>query len=210
MTDVTAPGTVTGPLNSPDYAKRLAARHRAETRFRAYGLGAILIGMGFLVALLWTIVSEGAPAFLQAEIRVDVTFDKGCSIDKRLPALRGAFTITYEGPDGVTAHQPIDRLQLLWMDDPAPGISRSHFGATVTGSFVPDTTGEWTFGLTSVGAAVVRVDGEVVVDLSTPLTGARTSGWAAPRSAARQPSWQARPSRSASTTRCRSMRCCAV
>jgi phosphate transport system permease protein len=76
MTDVTAPGTVTGPLNSPDYAKRLAARHRAETRFRAYGLGAILIGMGFLVALLWTIVSEGAPAFLQAEIRVDVTFDK--------------------------------------------------------------------------------------------------------------------------------------
>jgi len=111
---------------------------------------------------------------------LDVTFDKGCSIDKRLPALRGAFTITYEGPDGVTAHQPIDRLQLLWMDDPAPGISRSHFGATVTGSFVPDTTGEWTFGLTSVGAAVVRVDGEVVVDLSTPLTGGAYFGIGSP------------------------------
>jgi beta-glucosidase len=111
---------------------------------------------------------------------LDVTFEKGCSIDKRLPVLRGDFTITYEGADGRTAEQPIDRLQLLWMDDPVPGISRSHFGATVTGSFVPDTTGEWTFGLTSVGAAVVRVNGEVVVDLSTPLTGGAYFGMGSP------------------------------
>jgi beta-glucosidase len=111
---------------------------------------------------------------------LDVTFEKGCSIDKRLPALRGDFTITYEGADGVTAQQPIDRLQLLWMDDPVPGISRGHFGASVAGNFVPDTTGEWTFGLTSVGAAVVRVNGEVVVDLSTPLTGGAYFGMGSP------------------------------
>jgi phosphate transport system permease protein len=76
MTDAVAPGPVAGPLTSDAYAKRLAARHRAEARFKLYGLGAILIGVGFLVALLYTIVSEGAPAFLQAEIRLDVTFDK--------------------------------------------------------------------------------------------------------------------------------------
>jgi beta-glucosidase len=111
---------------------------------------------------------------------LDVVFEKGCSIDKRLPALRGDFTVTYRGPDGQTASQPIDRLQLLWMDDPAPGISRSHFGAAVTGTFVPDTTGEWTFGLTSVGAAVVRVNGDVVVDLSTPLTGGAFFGMGSP------------------------------
>jgi phosphate transport system permease protein len=75
MTDMAA-GPRTGHLNSTDYAKRLAARHRAELRFRAYGLGAIFVGLAFLAALLWTIVSQGAPAFTQAEIRLDVTFDK--------------------------------------------------------------------------------------------------------------------------------------
>jgi phosphate transport system permease protein len=77
MIEASASSPSIGHLNSDSYAKRLAARHRAEKRFRAYGLGAIFIGLAFLVALLWTIVSEGAPAFLQTEIRLDVTFDKG-------------------------------------------------------------------------------------------------------------------------------------
>ncbi|MCA3827264.1 MAG: DUF3333 domain-containing protein, partial [Burkholderia sp.] len=76
MTDASADTPSAGPLNSSDYAQRLKKRHGAEWRFRAYGLGAIFIGLAFLVTLLWTIVSEGAPAFLQSEIRLDVTFDK--------------------------------------------------------------------------------------------------------------------------------------
>ncbi len=76
MTDATADTPPAGPLNSSEYAQRLKKRHDAEWRFRAYGLGAIFIGLAFLVTLLYTIVSEGAPAFLQAEIRLDVTFDK--------------------------------------------------------------------------------------------------------------------------------------
>jgi phosphate transport system permease protein len=76
MTDATADTPPAGPLNSSEYAQRLKRRHDAEWRFRAYGLGAIFIGLAFLVTLLYTIVSEGAPAFLQAEIRLDVTFDK--------------------------------------------------------------------------------------------------------------------------------------
>jgi phosphate transport system permease protein len=76
MTDATADTPPAGPLNSSEYAQRLKKRHDAERRFRAYGLGAIFIGLAFLVTLLYTIVSEGAPAFLQAEIRLDVTFDK--------------------------------------------------------------------------------------------------------------------------------------
>jgi len=76
MTDATADTPPAGPLNSSEYAQRLKKRHEAEWRFRAYGLGAIFIGLAFLVTLLYTIVSEGTPAFLQAEIRLDVTFDK--------------------------------------------------------------------------------------------------------------------------------------
>ena len=76
MTDATADTPPSGPLNSSEYAQRLKKRHDAEWRFRAYGLGAIFIGLAFLVTLLYTIVSEGAPAFLQSEIRLDVTFDK--------------------------------------------------------------------------------------------------------------------------------------
>ncbi|MCA3264023.1 MAG: phosphate ABC transporter permease PstA [Telmatospirillum sp.] len=76
MTDATADNSPAGPLNSSEYARRLKKRHDAEWRFRAYGLGAIFIGLAFLVTLLWTIVSEGAPAFLQSEIRLNVTFDK--------------------------------------------------------------------------------------------------------------------------------------
>jgi phosphate transport system permease protein len=76
MTDATADQLPAGPLNSSEYAARLKKRHVAERRFRAYGLGAIFLGLAFLVTLLWTIVSEGAPAFMQTEIRLDVTFDK--------------------------------------------------------------------------------------------------------------------------------------
>jgi phosphate transport system permease protein len=76
MTDALADTPPAGPLNSSEYAQRLKKRHDAEWRFRAYGLGAIFIGLAFLVTLLWTIVSEGAPAFLQSEIRLNVTFDK--------------------------------------------------------------------------------------------------------------------------------------
>ena len=76
MTDATADNPPAGPLNSSEYAQRLKKRHDAEWRFRAYGLGAIFIGLAFLVTLLYTIVSEGAPAFLQSEIRLNVTFDK--------------------------------------------------------------------------------------------------------------------------------------
>lgn len=102
---------------------------------------------------------------------VDVRHEPGCSIAKRLPAVRGRFEVAYLGGDGTTASAVSDRLQFIWMDAPAPGIERSAFGATITGSFTPDVTGDWQFGLTAVGPAVLRVDGHVVCDLSTAQTG---------------------------------------
>lgn len=119
-------------------------------------------------------VRANRPVALLAALKargVDVTFEKGCSIGKRLPALRGAFEVTYLGRDDARASAATERLQFIWMDQPAPGIDKAAFGATIAGSFVPDATGDWQFGLTAVGAAVLRVNGEVVCDLSTPQTG---------------------------------------
>jgi phosphate transport system permease protein len=56
------------------YLDRVKSRKASERRFRAIGLGAILIGVAFLAILLWSIVRAGAPAFLQTNIRLDVEF----------------------------------------------------------------------------------------------------------------------------------------
>jgi beta-glucosidase len=122
------------------------------------------------VALLATLRSRG----------LDVTFEEGCSIAKRFPPLRGRFEATYSSRDGTTATVAADRLQFIWMEPPAPGIDKTAFGVTVTGSFVPDVTGDWQFGLTAVGPAVLRVNGDLVCDLSTPQSGGAFFGQGSP------------------------------
>lgn len=54
----------------------LARRYAAERRFRIYGLISILTAMGFLAALLASIVGNGYGAFLQTHIRLDILFSK--------------------------------------------------------------------------------------------------------------------------------------
>ncbi|MEP3670837.1 MAG: DUF3333 domain-containing protein, partial [Roseibium sp.] len=51
--------------------KRTQQRNAAETRFKAYGIGAILIGLFFLVVLAVSIISEGTPAFTRTVIEVE-------------------------------------------------------------------------------------------------------------------------------------------
>ncbi len=120
-------------------------------------------------------VRANRPVALLAALRergLAVTHEAGCSIAKRLPALLGAFETEYLDAEGVViATVATERLQWIWMDSPAPGVDKNSFGARISGSFVPNETGDWWFGLTSVGAAVLRVNGVVVADLSTPQTG---------------------------------------
>ncbi len=47
-------------------------RNAAEARFRLYGIAAISIGLFFLVALLWAILSSGLGAFSQTFLKVDI------------------------------------------------------------------------------------------------------------------------------------------
>jgi phosphate transport system permease protein len=57
-----------------DKARRLVrARHRADARFRLYGLAAILLTATFLVILLSSIVWKGMPAFYQHSVTLTVT-----------------------------------------------------------------------------------------------------------------------------------------
>ncbi len=75
MTDATvtptpAPRTKGKSLMSED--ARTKKRNAAEKRFRAYGLGAITVGLLFLVSLLWAIVQNGTPAFTQTFVTLDV------------------------------------------------------------------------------------------------------------------------------------------
>lgn len=51
---------------------RLAARHRAERRFKFYGLAAIVAAGGFLCAIVADIVVKARPAFTKSQIALDV------------------------------------------------------------------------------------------------------------------------------------------
>ena len=48
-------------------------RNRSESRFKAYGIMAILVGLFFLVVLAVSIVRSGAPAFTRTVVDVDFT-----------------------------------------------------------------------------------------------------------------------------------------
>ncbi|MCA9511923.1 MAG: phosphate ABC transporter permease PstA [Myxococcota bacterium] len=56
-------------------AARLKRRYAADRRFRAYGLAAIGVAVGALVLLLGTIAHDGAGAFLDWEVALDVAYD---------------------------------------------------------------------------------------------------------------------------------------
>ncbi len=78
MTDSTAsrptPSLGGGSRSAALIAKGLARRRAAEKRFRAYGLVAILLALGFLILLLGTIFGNGYSAFSQTHMRLNIEF----------------------------------------------------------------------------------------------------------------------------------------
>jgi beta-glucosidase len=110
----------------------------------------------------------------------DVTFEPGGSIAKYLPTVRGDFVARFEDPSGATAETAVSRLSWFWDRPPAEGIAYPGFGARITGTFVPDTTGEWELGLRAVGPATVSLDGEVVVAVGVDQRGGAFFGMGSP------------------------------
>ena len=56
--------------------RRIRSRYAAERRFRYLGLGAILLSAAFLAFLLITMLGNGVRGFTQAEVRIDMDFQK--------------------------------------------------------------------------------------------------------------------------------------
>ena len=56
-------------------AASIRRRNRAEARFRAYGLLAVLAGIAFVVFLFGTIVGQGASVFRQTYLQLPVFLD---------------------------------------------------------------------------------------------------------------------------------------
>ncbi|MEM5584429.1 phosphate ABC transporter permease PstA [Roseibium sp. AS2] len=81
MTDTNLPPLTSGSSSdAPVKSKSLYAlddltrrRNASETRFKAYGIGAIAIGLFFLIVLAVSIVSEGLPAFTKTVVNVNFT-----------------------------------------------------------------------------------------------------------------------------------------
>ncbi|WP_417670659.1 phosphate ABC transporter permease PstA [Roseibium sp.] len=71
---VGAPVTKTKSLLEVDALTK--KRNAAERRFKAYGIFAILIGLFFLVALLYAILSNGLSAFSQTFITVSISLEQ--------------------------------------------------------------------------------------------------------------------------------------
>jgi phosphate transport system permease protein len=55
--------------------KGLKRRYRSETRFRLYGMGAVALGILFVLFLFFTIISQGYTSFRQSYVQLDVNYD---------------------------------------------------------------------------------------------------------------------------------------
>ena len=61
--------------HSMEYNKRLNRRHRADRRFKYYGMAAIAFALSFLAFFFVDIVGKSLPAFQQAYIQVPISYN---------------------------------------------------------------------------------------------------------------------------------------
>ncbi len=120
-----------------------------------------------------------------------VVHEVGCRIDRGLPALDlrlvtptgGAetegFRVDYfdgEDPPATDDAAPVatdmaHTARVMWIGPPRPELAAGKCSVRISGTFTPDVSGRWRLGLESAGRAVLRVDGELVVDNSEPVRG---------------------------------------
>ncbi len=105
---------------------------------------------------------------------MDIRYEPGCLIDRQVPALDASRLLTPGGEPGlavefsaagsVVAASVSESTRLLYLGSPATGVPESGWTLTARAAFTPAVTGEHTVALSQVGQAVVRLDGQVVLD----------------------------------------------
>jgi beta-glucosidase len=111
--------------------------------------------------------------------QVQISLEPGCSLPGLLPVLdehhlKDVRAEYYAGPDVGQAPQATETYALsrmIWNHPPAPGIAPGQFSVRVRGTFVPDRSGTWRFGLANAGQARLLVDGALVLDNFAPERG---------------------------------------
>ena len=125
-----------------------------------------------------------AEALAERLPHVRVTYDVGCRIDRdlapidmRLLAPYEGFTVEYfDQPDAPSSTAvPVaagltHSARAVWISPPH-GLETGRWSVRLSATFTPDVTGVWRLGLETAGRAVLRFDGEVVVDNSDPERG---------------------------------------
>jgi phosphate transport system permease protein len=66
------------------YEQRLKVRRRADRRFHAFGILAIVIASLFLLVFFIDIIGKGHTAFLQANVEIELHYNKKSSVNYRL------------------------------------------------------------------------------------------------------------------------------
>lgn len=130
--------------NGEAMQKRIKKRYAAERRFKALGLGAILMSAGFLLFLLVVMVGNGFRGFTQTELPVEIDF----------PSLtNGAQAAQFEGPNAEA------RIRSLGVQDIVNGSIEIQYGNNGTDLF---SSNAWT----SVQASILS-DPSVVTEKTT-------------------------------------------
>lgn len=75
MIDTAAKSADLGRERAALVRSSLRRRHRNEALFRGFGLGAISLALGFVAILFTDVLTKGIPAFTQANLYLEATFD---------------------------------------------------------------------------------------------------------------------------------------
>ncbi|NVJ54448.1 MAG: phosphate ABC transporter permease PstA [Campylobacteraceae bacterium] len=62
--------------DNPFYDPTLSGRHRSSKRFKTFTLSSLIFSVAFLAFFLFDIISKGSPAFEQAYVNVNVTYNE--------------------------------------------------------------------------------------------------------------------------------------
>ncbi len=76
MTNETQSSAGATVWNTPEMQSRIKRRYASESRFKFFGIAAIVVAIAALVILMTTILSKGLTGFLQTQIQLEVTFDQ--------------------------------------------------------------------------------------------------------------------------------------
>ncbi len=116
---------------------------------------------------------------------VDVVLEEGCRIDRGLPPVPTALLPDGIAVDLVAPDDPATTVVATHLHqsthfvfgEPAPGVNASALATRATATFVPDVSGVWDVGMSSIGAGRLYLDGALVADNTDLAPGSRFFGF---------------------------------